>query len=195
MFIFNSANAVLLLNLIIAILSSTYAFFEDKKIGLYYEVLVGRFAVMEFDDRFGSCACAQAPLNLMTFPLQWVVTLPNLSDGFLRGYNEFLCYMLYFPLSVFFTGGFAVVAVTMAPITYLLTTYGLMRRICESHEPVEGEDPCERFTTFLKFLIFGPIIVVIMVPVDCFKFYYNLFTKPIIDPETEKVSITEECLD
>lgn len=58
MFVFNSANAVLLLNLIIAILSSTYAFFEDKKIGLYYEVLVSRFSVMEFDERFGSCACA-----------------------------------------------------------------------------------------------------------------------------------------
>ena len=58
MFIFNSANLVLLLNLIIAILSSTYAFYEDKKIGLYYEVLVSRFSIMEFDERFGSCALA-----------------------------------------------------------------------------------------------------------------------------------------
>lgn len=49
---------VLLLNLIIAILSSTYALYEDKKIGLYYEVLVGKFTAMEFDERFGAAACA-----------------------------------------------------------------------------------------------------------------------------------------
>ena len=34
-------NTVLILNFVIAILSSTYAFYEDKKLGLYYEVLVG----------------------------------------------------------------------------------------------------------------------------------------------------------
>lgn len=67
--IFNSVNMILLLNLIIAILSSTYAFFEDKKIGLYYETLVGKFAKMEFDDRYGSAACAQPPMNLMVFPV------------------------------------------------------------------------------------------------------------------------------
>lgn len=69
MLIFLSVNMVLLLNLIIAILSSTYSFFEDKKIGLYYEVLVSKFSVMEFDERYGAAACAQPPLNLMIFPL------------------------------------------------------------------------------------------------------------------------------
>lgn len=34
-------NTVLILNFVIAILSSTYAFYEDKKLGLYYEVIVG----------------------------------------------------------------------------------------------------------------------------------------------------------
>jgi hypothetical protein len=33
--IFNSANLILLLNLIIVILSTTYEFFEDKKTGLF----------------------------------------------------------------------------------------------------------------------------------------------------------------
>ena len=69
MFFLLSVNMVLILNLIIAILSSIYEFFKDKRLGLYYEVLVSRFSVMEFDERFGSCALAQAPLNVMTFTL------------------------------------------------------------------------------------------------------------------------------
>lgn len=131
----------------------------------------------------------------MTFPLQWIVILPSLTDEFLRSYNETLCYMLYFPLSIFFTSVFAAVCVVMAPLTYLLTVYGLMRRICESYEPIEGEDPYERLKTFIKFLILGPLIVVVMIPVDCFKFYYNLFTKPEAEAQEQKVPITKECLD
>lgn len=51
-------NMVLLLNLVIAILSTTYANYEDKKLGLYYEVLVAKFAVMQYDDNYGVVACA-----------------------------------------------------------------------------------------------------------------------------------------
>ena len=51
-------NMVLLLNLVIAILSSTYAAYEDKKLGLYYEVLVAKFSLMQYDDNYGVVACA-----------------------------------------------------------------------------------------------------------------------------------------
>ena len=80
MFVMLSVNMVLLLNLIIAILSSTYALFEDKKLGLYYEVLVGKFNTMEYDEKFGAAACAQPPLNLMIFPFWWLTLLPFWSD-------------------------------------------------------------------------------------------------------------------
>ena len=40
-FIILLINNVLLLNLVIALLSDTYAKYEDKQLGLYYEVLVG----------------------------------------------------------------------------------------------------------------------------------------------------------
>jgi hypothetical protein len=131
----------------------------------------------------------------MTFSLQWVVTLPNLSDEFLRSYNEFLCYLLYFPLSIFLTAAFLCLCVAIAPFAYLMTSIGLMRRICEDYELVEGEDPHERIKTFFYFIILGPIVVLLMIPVDGFKFYYNLFTKPVLENSEEKIAITQECLD
>lgn len=67
-FIILLINNVLLLNLVIALLSDTYAKYEDKQLGLYYEVLVGNFPTMDYDDKFGSIACATAPLNLMVVP-------------------------------------------------------------------------------------------------------------------------------
>jgi hypothetical protein len=51
-------NLVLFLNLVIALLSSTYAYYEDKQLGLYYEVIVALFPTMEFDDKYGAVVCA-----------------------------------------------------------------------------------------------------------------------------------------
>jgi hypothetical protein len=83
LFIFNSLNVVLLLNLIIAIMGSIYGMFEDKQQGLYYDTLVEKFGSMQFDDRYGAAACAQAPLNIMIFPFQWILIFPIFSDNFL----------------------------------------------------------------------------------------------------------------
>jgi len=51
-------NTVLFLNFVIAILSSTFAYYEDKRLGLYYEVLVAKFPQMDYDDRYGAVVCA-----------------------------------------------------------------------------------------------------------------------------------------
>ena len=90
-FVFLSLNMVLLLNLVIAILSTIYAFYEDKSRGLYYEVLVGKFSTMEYDLKFGAAACAQPPLNAMILPFWWITIFPCFSDEFHVIYNEFLC--------------------------------------------------------------------------------------------------------
>jgi len=51
-------NMVLFLNFVIAILSATFAYYENKQLGLYYEVIVGLFPSMEYDDRYGAVVCA-----------------------------------------------------------------------------------------------------------------------------------------
>ena len=68
MVLFLLINLVLFLNLVIALLSSTYAYYEDKQLGLYYEVIVALFPTMEFDEKFGAVVCAQPPFNLMILP-------------------------------------------------------------------------------------------------------------------------------
>ena len=51
-------NMVLFLNFVIAILSSTFAFYDNKQLGLYYEVIVALFPAMEYDEKFGAVVCA-----------------------------------------------------------------------------------------------------------------------------------------
>ena len=56
--IFLLVNLVLLLNFVIALLSGTFSSYEDKQLGLFYEVIVAMFPVMEYDNRYGSIVCA-----------------------------------------------------------------------------------------------------------------------------------------
>jgi hypothetical protein len=70
--IFLLINMVLFLNFVIAILSSTFAYYDNKRLGLYYEVIVALFPAMEYDEKYGAVVCAQPPLNLLIFPFQWI---------------------------------------------------------------------------------------------------------------------------
>jgi hypothetical protein len=178
MLVFNSINMVLLLNLIIAILSSTYAFFESKKTGLFYEVLVSKFAVMDFDRLYGSAACATPPLNMMIFPFQWVIIFDCWTEEFLLSYNEFLCHLLYMPLAVIFTIVFAVINVFCMPSNYIVTSYRLFKSAITTDELDENDYICEDWITFFKWLIFGPLILLVSLPADAYVFAYNLYTLP-----------------
>jgi hypothetical protein len=63
--VFLLINTVLMLNFVIAILSSTFNKYENIKIGLYYNVLIELFDKLSWDDKFGCLICAQQPLNIL----------------------------------------------------------------------------------------------------------------------------------
>ena len=56
--IFLLINMVLFLNFVIAILSSTFAYYENKQLGLYYEVIIALFPSMEYDEKYGAVVCS-----------------------------------------------------------------------------------------------------------------------------------------
>ena len=45
------------------------------------------------------------------------------------------------------------------------------------------------------FLLFGPLFLVLAIPIDSFVFFYNLFTIPVSDQEEDEELITTEELD
>ena len=59
MIIFLLINTVLMLNFVIAILSSTYKNYESIQVGLYYNVLIELFAKLSWDDEWGALVCSQ----------------------------------------------------------------------------------------------------------------------------------------
>ena len=119
-FIFLLVNAVLILNFIIAILSSTYAYYENKKLGLYYSTLVSKFSLMQFDEKYGAICCAPPILNLILvvlWPISFIPCIRN-NEEILIKYNYLLCYILYLPIAITFTVFFMVIDACLVPLAY-----------------------------------------------------------------------------
>ena len=60
------------------------------------------------------------------------------------------------------------------------------------------DDFSEKMTrafTIFKFLLFGPVILLISVPVDTFVFYYNLYTEPPVEVEDNAPALSLEVLE
>jgi hypothetical protein len=174
--LFLLVNMVLFLNFVIAILSSTFAYYDNKQLGLYYEVIVALFPGMEYDEKFGALVCAQPPLNLLIFPFQWIQLLP-LGENFLVWYNNFLCHIMYLPINLVLTMSFTVVNVIQMPFAYLIHTLALIKTLTDSDETMDDfSEKFQRFITIVKFILVGPIYLLLSIPVNAFVFFYNMYT-------------------
>ena len=170
-------NLVLFVNFVIAILSSTFAFYEHKKMGLYNEVIIGMFPIMEYNDKYGATVCAKPPLNIVILPFQWLTIFP-LSPEFLKKYDTFMCHLLYAPVGLAVTLFFTIVNIVMLPIVYLKHIYVLMETLMSKDETIdEFSEKVKRIKTILKFIFFGPFVLLCSIPSDFYIFIYNLYTK------------------
>ena len=59
-----------MLNLVIAILSNTFALYSELSNGLYYKVLVTIFPIYEYHPGYGCLTCGQSPFNI-TLIVMW----------------------------------------------------------------------------------------------------------------------------
>ena len=193
--IFLLINNVLMLNLVIALLSSVYTNFEDKQLGLYYEALVAVFPTLEYDNKYGAVVCAAAPMNLLIVPFWWITILP-LEEEFLKKYNTFLCNILYLPIAIVFTIWFFIVTTCYVPVAYLAHSLALIKTLTNGDETMdELSEKLQRALTIVYFILAGPIVLVFSIPIDTFVFFYNLYTKPVGDPDDDKDLITDNGLE
>jgi hypothetical protein len=123
--VFLLINLVLLLNFVIALLSGTFSNYEDKQLGLYYEVIVAMFPTMEYDNRYGSIVCAQTPFNLLILPFQPFILLP-IPEKYMIILNSFLCMVIYFPIGILLTLVFTALNICFVPLAYFGHTLALI---------------------------------------------------------------------
>jgi hypothetical protein len=124
-------NLILMLNFVIAILSSTYANFEHIQSGLYYNVLIQVFPAMGWDDRFGCLVCAQTPFNIILAFMSPFLVLSQVNDKLFYYTNEAICLLLYSPFMCIIWLAFGLCNLIFLPFSYLIFTIRLLISIFE----------------------------------------------------------------
>ena len=114
--IFLFLNLVIMLNLIVAIMVSTYQKFESNSHGYFYTMILGIIPSLEFNESYGAIFCATQPLDLLFL----FVALPFfvVPDKRKPTYNRIASTVLYLPIAFGLTLFFVVTNTLLFPIAY-----------------------------------------------------------------------------
>jgi len=169
---------VLFMNFLIAILSQVFSYYEDKKQGLYYEVLVKKINRYGYDPMYGSIACAYPPMNLLVYPCQWATSLFDDSPHNKRikeHINNTICHVLYLPYSLLTTVVFTICNLALAPVAYLRHSFRLLASISK----LKGfSNKSSRFGQLLLFMVSAPLFLLFSVLFEFFTFFIYLYRDP-----------------
>ena len=178
-------NLVLFLNFVIAILSATFANYQDKQLGLFYEVIVGLFPSMEYDSLYGAMICASSPFNIITTPFLPIYALP-LSTNALLKLNKFLCNLLFAPIAICILMCHTTINAILVPVAYVQHTLALISTLTNADETMdEFSEKLRRFFTIVQFILGGWIFLILSVPFNSVIFFYNLYTRSIEDMQQD----------
>jgi hypothetical protein len=92
---------------------------------------------------------------------------------------------------------FAALALLCVPLAYVAQTLRLLGRIGF------GDNAGSRAYAFLQFLLIGPILLIVSIPIDCTVFFINLYTEPpaaklgtdFVPLAEHDLDMLDECLD
>jgi hypothetical protein len=135
-------NLILMLNLVIAILSETYARLAPQRLGLYYDGLIANMPSYLFDKRYGIMILLPPPFNIFCIPYFLVfICLLNKPQTAAK-LNKAATMLSYFPLALLFCCGFIVLNILLVPIAYVKGVFHkvseITRGCCRKTQNAQG---------------------------------------------------------
>jgi len=129
-------NMILMLNLVIAILSETYARLAPQRTGLYYDGLIAILPRYQYDYLFGVLIILPPPFNLITTPFILIfLCIKNLNPKVVTKVNECLTNFVFIPYAMIYTIMFVVSNLCLLPWAFVIGIYAktkdLVTRCCQ----------------------------------------------------------------
>ena len=159
---------ILILNLLIAILSSTYAMLENKKLVLYINEILKLRSSLEYNERASGLISAFPPWNI--FPLLLSPLYFVKKDT--RKLNTVVCHVCYVPVMLTITICFVIYNLLLLPITYLK---GVLVKLQLLFSRKVETSFSHRVFKLAVFIFIGLIIVLLNFCVDLYMFLVHLY--------------------
>lgn len=132
MFIVLLMNLIIFLNLISAILFTTYYNYEADQLALFYGDLLKIVPAYKYSKTYGALVCCSYPINIIIFPFTFIFMYSK-NEDFLMQLNSVLCNLCFLPLafviSIFFICGNLI----MLPFAYIFTVVHKFKILVSDH--------------------------------------------------------------
>jgi hypothetical protein len=124
---------ILMLNLVIAILSETYARLAPQKTGLYYDGLIASLPRYQYDNLFGVLILLPPPFNLISCPFILIfLCIKNFSPKVATQVNECLTNLVFIPYALIYTLVFIILNALLVPWSYVIGIYAKIKDVLKS---------------------------------------------------------------
>jgi hypothetical protein len=158
---------ILLLNLIIALMSDTYAYYKEKSTQSYlYTIAKLKTAYSNDDERFSCLISGFVPFNIVVIPF-----VPFLLICKSKTLNTLILHILYLPVMMFSVLCFTLFSTLTIPIAYVIS---LLVKFKLSVHSMKYK------LEFLIALIFGLPILIIESFIDWVYFPFMLYSNSVI---------------
>ena len=146
-----------MLNLVIAILATTYEEYIGFKRGLYYDNIVASIPRLKYNKYYGSATCALGPFSVIQFLFSPMYICLKKGTWLLKTINHYLTLMFYIPYGIIITIIFAAVNLLLIPFSYFCaigSKYKLMRLKLRQGYPMG-----ESVRDLIVFVLVGQLIL------------------------------------
>lgn len=121
MLIYVVLNLVIIINLVVAILSTTYSDYSEYQRGLYYDTLIQSLPVNQYHKYYGCMVTTPSILSvtmLILAPFLWLLQcVPRL----LKSINRTICTVMYMPMGLIALIVFLLVSIVSLPFAWFYT--------------------------------------------------------------------------
>lgn len=112
--LFATVSIILMINLLIAIMSDTYAKFSEKKGPLYLADITKLRERFDTSNHRWSCLVSSpTPFNLLLIPLIPLIILGS------KSFNRAVLFFQYLPVAIVSICGFSIITICLIPFSYL----------------------------------------------------------------------------
>lgn len=165
-------NVILLLNFVIAILGSTYGYFDEIKTGLFYNVLNQMSSTIEWDDHYGVLLSIKPPVPTYVGLLPFIPFYFYLKGETLKAFNNGLFFALFLPNFMMSVLIFTVINMCCLPVAYLTK---LAQYFGSIFSQSTNENMKRAMCHFVIHLFLGPFILMLGVFTNMIDFTHSIF--------------------
>lgn len=161
--VFLIINGLILVNLVVAIMSDTYARLMDVKNGIYFSGVIQAMTVYKSDKKYGAIISLIPPFNIFVVPFL-PCFIATTKPQRLTAYNSVVMKIFYFPVVVVTLVFFTVTNIALIPIAWL---YSLLHKIVI----LVRVRSCAAFGELILYLTLGLLFHVISIFLDMYRFF------------------------